>query len=527
MAKKPVKEAGTALIFATVFFVITTIALGVLWYTEMNNSAEKDQAVKTKGDDAAASKNVLAEAQLDALVYRVYFGIDSPEDRTQVSGWGDKEKKRAGETIKKITQMVVEKVAKGDPTKLPSDVTFWKVEDSGLPGELPSQPLLNAIATLSTSRETAKTDADKARALWEEVSSKSKKQEANYIELAKQFEALSKALPLDFDNKLKTEFKKIEDRMKQFTETEANSRKENSQQSDKIAELNQEGQKKERNIESKDQQIRDLIAKLNMNRNEDAFINDEPQGKITRRLAEGIVEINLGSDSLVRPGLTFTVLPADFPEKGRQSRTFTMREPDERGVYRDVKRFVEKADIEVIEVLGPRLSRARVTKEYDPIRDGASQGDLLYNAVWRKGAADHIALLGVFDVNGDGTDDIEHVIRDLTKMGIPVDAYYDMRARKWVGELTQQTRFVVEGWYPVQGAFDPNRDEKTKLLGDMTTAIKEARDKGISTVKFQEFFPRMGYRVKVDTSKDKINQAVAPYLNRVSGGDSVPDGGKN
>ena len=32
-----------------------------------------------------------------------------------------------------------------------------------------------------------------------------------------------------------------------------------------------------------------------------------------------IVEINLGSDALVRPGLTFTVLPSDYPEKGRQS----------------------------------------------------------------------------------------------------------------------------------------------------------------------------------------------------------------
>jgi hypothetical protein len=173
------------------------------------------------------------------------------------------------------------------------------------------------------------------------------------------------------------------------------------------------------------------------------------------------------------------------------------------------------------------LSRARITKEFDPIRDGAAPGDLIYNAVWRKGAADHIALMGVFDANGDGSDDIEIVVRDLTKMGIPVDAYFDMRTRKWVGEITNQTRYIIEGWYPVQGAHDPNRDEKTKLIGDMSAAVKEARTKGVSPVKFQDFFPRIGYRVKIDTTNDKINQAVAPYLNAVNDSDALPGAGKN
>ena len=35
----------------------------------------------------------------------------------------------------------------------------------------------------------------------------------------------------------------------------------------------------------------------------------------------------------------------------------------------------------------------------------------------------------------------------------------------------------------------------------------------MQTVKFRDFFPRMGYRVKLDVPDDKINQATAPYLN--------------
>ena len=54
-------------------------------------------------------------------------------------------------------------------------------------------------------------------------------------------------------------------------------------------------------------------------------------------------------------------------------------------MYKNVERFVEKATIEVIEVLGPNLSRAGSPSEFDPIRDGVAPGDLLYNSVWRKG----------------------------------------------------------------------------------------------------------------------------------------------
>ena len=111
--------------------------------------------------------------------------------------------------------------------------------------------------------------------------------------------------------------------------------------------------------------------------------------------------------------------------------------------------FVPKATIEVIEVLGPEVSRARVTSERSDIRDRALNGDLLYNSVWRKGQSDHIALIGIFDINGDGSDDIETVIRDFNKMGIPVDAYFDLKSKKWVGKLTERTRYLVDGHTPV------------------------------------------------------------------------------
>jgi hypothetical protein len=237
-----------------------------------------------------------------------------------------------------------------------------------------------------------------------------------------------------------------------------------------------------------------------------------------------VVEIDLGLDALVRPGLTFTVLPSDYPEKGRQSRMREFRIPNDRGEYKATQRFVEKATLEVIEVLGPKRSRARITSENEPIRDAIGPGDLLYNAAWRKGSADHIALIGIFDINGDGNDDIETVVRDLLKMGIPVDAYFDMKTRKWKGQVDSQTRFIIQGYYPiVNGASDPLVGEKSKLRGAITDAIELAQSKGgAQTVGFRDFFPRMGYKVKMDVSTDKINQAAGPYLKGVNSVDTPP-----
>ena len=238
-----------------------------------------------------------------------------------------------------------------------------------------------------------------------------------------------------------------------------------------------------------------------------------------RKLPEGVVELNIGSAAGVKPGLTFTVLPRDFPEKGRQSRMRILRVPDGSGGFKSVESFVPKGSLEIYEVAGPNLWLARIHpgSELDSIRDGVTVGDLIYNSAWRKGVADHIALVGIFDINGDGTDDIESVVRELTKMGIPVDAYYDMKKRAWVGQVTERTRYIVEGYLPINTATEPNRDEKTKLLDAIGKAIMEGRQKGVESVNFRDFFARMGYKFRLDVTDDKINQATAPYLSNVGG----------
>jgi hypothetical protein len=525
MAKKAAKETSTPLVFALVFFVLTTIAFGVMWYMGMADLQTAKEAADKAKKDVAAANGLAKEADLKSKLYAVYLGVSEPEDLASLMAEHKAGDKLSAE-LKRVNEAMAKKLSVADAAALPPALQTWMVDAGGqIPKDGPSEGIIQAVGKAQKDRDDAMGKEAATSKLYADAANKLTDATKALAGIQKIFEEKAGSLPKDFETKLKTEIDKYEGRVKQFVAAEAKSREEIEAGIQQQGALEREKKKMELQIAKLTDELGIAVAQVAKAQN-NSFSYDEPQGKILRRPEPDIVEINIGSNDHVRPGLTFTVLPYDFQEKGRQSRMKMMRIPDERGRYKNVERFVEKATIEVIEVLGPNLSRARVTQEYDPIRDGAAVGDLLYNSVWRKGYADHIALIGIFDVNGDGSDDLESVIRDLNRMGIPVDAYFDMKTRKWVGQLTEQTRFIVEGWYPVNSANDPNREDKTKLLGDMNAAIKQGKEKGINAVKFQDFFPRMGYRVKLDVSPDKLNQATAPYLNRVGTSDApaVPPG---
>jgi hypothetical protein len=257
------------------------------------------------------------------------------------------------------------------------------------------------------------------------------------------------------------------------------------------------------------EQIKDLNSRIAAKdaEKEDLFPFDTPKGSIDVR-RQNIVEINLGSADNVKPGLTFNVMPIEVKERGLQSRTRTITIGDQ-----TITKIVPKGSIEVVEVLGPHLSTARITSEEQAIRDPIMKTDLLYNAAWRKGQADHVVLAGVFDVDGDGTDDIKQVVREIGRMGIIIDGYYDLIERKWVGGgPTPKTNYIIEGEYPKISAEDALLQLKTDLSNAIGNARREAVDKGAKAVRHRDFFPRIGYKVNYDVSDEKINQAAARYL---------------
>ncbi|HUR53047.1 MAG TPA: hypothetical protein VMZ71_02870, partial [Gemmataceae bacterium] len=356
----------------------------------------------------------------------------------------------------------------------------------------------------------------------------------------KLFEASAISLPADFKKKMEALEAASTARHKAFGDAEGATRKLLEDKSDALTKNERERKIAQENIDRLKGDMKELVAQ--MSSQEDSSKFETPLGKVLRRYADGTVEIDFGSDALVKPGMKFTILPADYPQKGEQSRRFVERKPDSSGIFRGKEVWRQKANIEVVEVKGPNLSICKLILmhvgdspngtpimrlEYDDIRDRVMTGDLVYHKYWKKGVADHVALVGLFDTNGDGVDDIEAVVRDMRAMGVPVDAYFDMRTQKWNegGKITPRTRTLILGEFPINSGTDPNREAKSALTAKIFAAIEEAKAKGIKAEHYSREFPKMGYYVRTPVPDDKINQATARYLNSAPPPETPPGPG--
>ncbi|MDB5313514.1 MAG: hypothetical protein JWO38_7716 [Gemmataceae bacterium] len=552
MAKtRAAKETSLPVIIALVFFVLTTIGLGVFVYVLYSDQEMKDAAVAKAQQDLTNARKGEKEAQQIALVTRTWVGLtdgDDLKDLPEIKE-GDKAfqelkrlnelaKKRGPETSKASVDKFNDALAqyyralnqqnpaapapKLDVTLADADLVFWPGEvDDKRQLKPPARNMLDVAAKAYQFRDLALNKAVADQAAYDNVLDLIKKASDAYQLARKEFADKAIKMPEALNAHMTALTKTSNDRLLQYQKDHANTRKEITDLKNEIDNRDTRERAMKNEIKKLKEENLALLVKIKPT---DPFQYDEPQGKITNRPETGVVEINLGSNANVRPGLTFTVLPRDFPEKGRQSRMKQLRHPDDRGVYQTTEVFVPKATIEVTEVLGPDLSRARITSEDSDIRDRAMTGDLLYNSVWRKGQADHVALVGIFDINGDGTDDIAAVIRDLNNMGVKVDAYLNlnMKELKWVGALTDQTRYVVQGAIPTPTVNDPNAAAKQRLNEAIKKAKDEAIGRGIVAVNARDFFGRMGYRVRADVSEDRINQAAAAYLSGVGTVEAPP-----
>lgn len=535
MAKKT-KETSTPLVFALVFFVLTTIAFGVMWYLaysdQETNKAEVAQKIKDKQDVT----NLKIQAELMNSLYRVYIGVPDAGDADTLNGAAKAGDKLASELDRLNTKMA-EKVGVANADALPEEFRPWTTDKATNKINLPpnkDKGITDAISELRNKNKTAYESADVAAKAYNAQVKSSEAAVKNLENAEAAFKKAAKDLPTEVQNRLTKQEDDIKKAKEKYTADVAAAENATKEARNKSEEAEGEVRRLKNRIASLEETNKTLAVREGK---ADAKVDrGPPQGKVLRVLPDGVLEINLGSAVSVKPGLTFTILPSDFEAKGEQSRMRKRRIPDGKGGFTDgPPEFIARAGIEVYEVVGPNLSLARYKAsdplkgevpygvEMDPIRDGIIAGDLLYNAVWRKGVSDRVALIGVFDINGDGQDDIRNVVRDLKKMGIEVDAFYDMKERKWVGEVTERTRYVIEGQRPaVTGGADPLLEQKTKLTVELDKAVRAAREKGVDRVNYRDFFTNMGYKFRLDVAEDTINRATGPYLDTVIGGGAAP-----
>lgn len=182
-------------------------------------------------------------------------------------------------------------------------------------------------------------------------------------------------------------------------------------------------------------------------------------GEIVRvDLARKVVWINLGSDDYVRPQISFSVWSTDA---------------------NDVARTEPKGRIEVSQVLGPKLSAARIID--DELSDPMGSGDKIYTPSWHPGRQEHFALAGLLDIDGDGRSD-RQAVRDLIALaGGVVDAELTDDGKR-TGEMTLDTRYLVRG-----------DDPSGEVLKPFTEMLRDANQIGAETITLEKFLDHVGW----------------------------------
>lgn len=529
MAKaNPAGESKAPLVIALVFFVLTTLGLAVVVYMDQDSMAAAKESDKKSLAEVATAGKLRRGDQERLLLYREMLGVNSQEESSQLRAMTDK--KAVQDEHKKVMQELRDRMA-GTPTtpsivsdaarevvgtnfNVKQDEVFsWEWPDGAELKDGPKKGLFAVVVSAyakqllaSQKQATAEKNADAAA--------------ESYKKLATQYEAavqtlqkVAKEFPLEVAKDRTAEKARIDAEVAKFGEVtakfNADSRAKEEAMNNKTIENEQQAAAL-KSAKSRVDRLDDLLTKR-----EDAFAFEKSHGVITKR-TDSTVYINLGSSDNVRPGLTFVPQPSDTPQRGIDTRKY------ERVLANGQKEIAvrTKGTIEVVEVLGPNLSMARITSESERVREPIMVGDALYNAAWRRGAAERVALFGVFDVDADGTDDLKAVVKDLTKMGVIVDAYYDIEKKQWVGTITNLTTFAIEGYYPSSGPADGLSGAKADITQRLEAAKRFAQEKGVKVVKARDFFPRIGYKMRLDITPDIVNRSYNKYLQVTPAGDA-------
>jgi hypothetical protein len=531
MAKHQSGESKAPLVVALSFFVLTTLILGVLTYMAYSDvateKAARDQAEKDK--QAAVSK--ATEEQAKVLYYKTLVGTNTQEEFDNLKNGGkeavakqehDAFRAALVNRLKGVeTRAAKDFVGTGKTFALPPEqVVAWNW--TGTLENPPQVPMIDAVANGYAQRmlgavrlETETKALDQARQTYETALKRAQDAEAGFKKLSADFPAQVAEVQKKADELVQATRQVFASDTKSYTEDMKKKAEALEMERIRLREMAAKAEGLTRRVEAAE----DAVANT-----QDPYQYDRPHGKILRK-SGNVVDINIGSADNVRAGLTFSVFPGDTPTVGFSGRQRPRTGPDGRPVMegnRPVMDVQPKGTIEVIAVLGANLSQARVTNNPDPIRDAIMASDVLYNPAWKKGAADHVALFGVFDMDADGSDDVKRLVADLTRMGIVVDAYFDLETRKWVGQVTEQTTYAVEGYFPVLVGGDPLAAAKSDLTQALIDARNHAKEKGVQVVKARTFFPRVGYRIRLDINGDTINRAYNRYLQTLPAGGTTP-----
>ncbi len=512
MAKnKQPEESNRGLTIALVICILLMLLLGTLTYFGYSGQEEYAKKAKEAQNAKNNAETLLGEAQARLIVTRMALGTASDEDQQKIVGLRDVQKDSVNEEYTAIIKKLL------DEQGVPPEDFRWELLSPGEPGVRPSATLPELVVI----KEDQKNKALQA-------ASEQKKSRADAEKSLAQARATNKQQKAEFDaqlNQLQTELNRLrQQKSQELTSTQ-----------DELKNMGRDIQQVNRNkfdeIEQRDQEIRKLTtANKDLQERVDAYESQEkapevklnvPRGTILRR-NNNIVTIDLGSRVNLRPGITFSVFPVERDSLSTAELRNNIRIDLSGRVYDDNDNPTDiptdiKGAIEVVEILGPGQARAKITFELSQVRNSIRPGDVLFNPAWSPNLREHVVIAGIFDLNGDGDDDTEQVIRLLEEQGVIVDGYLDLKERKVKGPgMTLNTGYYIEGPKPTDlGSFplstrqqiDPRIEFKQDILKLMSQLDRQAGDLGVQKMSARKFAAMMGFKVPVEAREADYNDA--------------------
>lgn len=538
--KKSGGDGGSPiLVIFLVLFILSTITLGVLYWTGQTQAKAGEDAKKQATAEIQKEKDARELAEDKARLYRVFYGTASEDDRSALQNAPDSRKAAlraeheqimtAANTAIDTTVANLNKDEAAEWSKLgvrfnlkAKELFSWDWPANGaLPKQPAPGPLLDRLARVVAERERTfyesgiqrKNAADQATAYQAEKANYSKELTRLTTEMNAQIKKLDDAITA-----VETEKKAA---IATFDSTAGEYRKQvtaKAMEAEEKETLLREEKEKLVNVSNQLRVMLDRQNELEQDRR-GAFAVNQPHGSIISRTGGGkTVEIDIGSAAGLKPGQTFTVQPASTRTEGLARKRKQSYDDSGRLVTSD--ELSSKGAVEVVEVLGPNLATARITDETDDIRDSILKGDLLYNPLFKKNAHDHVVLVGIFDTDADGIDDIAAVARNLAKRGAIVDGYFDLSTNKWESLDPSNrkpgpgpnTTYVVRGWDIGSANGDPLDKAKGELRTQINNALTEAKLKGAQEVKANKFLSEIGYSFSPSISDETVGAAAVKYL---------------
>lgn len=443
----------TAVHFSLVFFVMTTLILGIAYYLTTQEQQKSAVAAKEARDAEGNAQRALSNAVSEIEALKQLMGY---EGLTEVGVGGNNENSVLAAARRDLNSFGREQVQPSQSSP--------KMKDT-------LQALRAALETMTEQSKSYNVGVQQtgARLLAEQTAYRNREQQVQ--DSQQQSEQQLQRLVTDQTEKIAQKDREIA-RVRQDLASE---RVAKEQVSDELERVRRETSEQLTMMEKANENLRIQLNDL------ENLSFDKPDGQIVR--VDNItrrVWIDLGSKDYLRPQITFSVYTQDH-----------------RGVGRGPQDI--KAKIEVVKITNVNLAECRIIQEdFDrPIQ----AGDPIHTPLFTPGAVEFFSFVGTLDMNGDGKSDRELLHDILANAGAEIEIEIDDQGFRIPEDrnLSVKSKFLVVGEIPDisnLAGFDERKEEVQRMMDENNALRRSAIQQGIRIITFRDFLSYIGYENK-------------------------------